>query len=332
MTPADRADRPGEFEAIARFFAPLARGEAGALALTDDAALLAPAAGNEFVVTVDMMSAGVHFLADDPPELIARKLMRVNLSDLAAMGAVPRAYFLALALPARVDTAWFEAFVSGLAADQAAFGISLAGGDTTATSGPLTLSLTAIGEAPVGRAIRRSTARPGQDVWVSGTIGDAGLALLVIQGRVHAASDSERQFLLGRYRLPEPRTTLGPALRGLASAMIDVSDGLLADLGHICDTSRLGAEIDLPSVPLSAAAAALLDRDPALAEVVVTGGDDYELLFAAEPAAREAILAAAGACAVAVTRIGRTVETPRVVLRDADGHPIVPARAGWRHF
>lgn len=331
-TPADPADRPSEFEAIARYFASLARGEPGALGLTDDAALLAPAPGNEFVVTVDMMSAGVHFLADDPPDLIARKLMRVNLSDLAAMGAVPRAYFLALALPATADAAWFETFVAGLAADQAAYGIVLAGGDTTATAGPLTLSLTAIGEAPIGQAVRRSTARSDQDVWVSGTIGDAGLALECLQGRLAPESESDRQYLIGRYRLPEPRSALGPALRGLASAMIDVSDGLLADLGHICETSRVGAEIVLAQVPLSPAVAALARRDPALAVAAVTAGDDYELLFTADSSARTAIHMAAKTHNVGVSRIGRTVAGSAVTLLDPAGRPVRPERAGWRHF
>ena len=332
MAPADPGTRPGEFEIIARFFAPLAQGEAGALGLTDDAAILAPAAGNEFVVTVDMLTAGVHFLPDDPPDLLARKLLRVNLSDLAAMGATPRAYFLALGLPPSVDVAWFEAFSGGLATDQAAFGIVLAGGDTTATPGPLVLSLTAIGEVPAGTAIRRSTARVGEDVYVTGTIGDAALALGVIDGRLRDLPAPDAAHLIGRYRLPEPRVAFGPALRGLASAMIDVSDGLLADLGHICETSGIGAEIDFPQVPLSPAAARLVAGAPALAETVATGGDDYELLFTAPDRARGAIAAAAARVGVPVARIGRTIAGGGVRLRDAAGRPIEPARAGWRHF
>jgi len=332
MAPAAPGARPGEFEVIARFFAPLAKGEAGALGLTDDAAILAPVAGNEFVVTVDMLTAGVHFLPDDPPDLVARKLLRVNLSDLAAMGATPRAYFLALGLPSSVDVAWFEAFSGGLAADQAAFGIALAGGDTTATPGPLVLSLTAIGEVPAGSAIRRSTARAGEDVYVTGTIGDAALALCIIDGRLRDLPAADTAHLIGRYRLPEPRVAFGPALRGLASAMIDVSDGLLADLGHICETSGIGAEIDFPQVPLSTAAARLVAGTPALAETVATGGDDYELLFTAPERTRGAITAAAARVGVRVARIGRTIAGGGVRLRDAAGLPIETARAGWRHF
>lgn len=332
MAPADRAARPGEFEAIARFFAPLARGEAGALGLTDDAALLSPSAGHEFVFTVDMLTAGVHFVADDPPDLVARKLLRVNLSDLAAMGATPRAYLLAIGLPADTDVAWFEAFCGGLAVDQAAFGIALAGGDTTSTPGPLVLSLTAIGEAPAGAAIRRSTARAGEDIYVTGTIGDAALALGVIDGRLRDVPPADATELIGRYRLPEPRVAFGPTLRGLASAMIDVSDGLLADLGHICETSHVGAEIDFDRVPLSPAAARLVAATPALAETVVTGGDDYELLFTAPDSARESIAATAARLGVPVARVGRTVEGAVVRLSDAAGRPIRPGRAGWRHF
>lgn len=332
MTPADPAARPGEFEAIARFFAPLAAGEAGALGLLDDAAVIAPAAGHEFAVTTDMLVAGVHFLADDPPESVARKMLRVNLSDLAAMGATPRAYFLALALPSAVDVAWFEAFSAGLAADQSAFGIALAGGDTTSTPGPLTLALTAIGEVPAGAAIRRSTAAPGEDVWVTGTIGDAALALLVQQGRIEGVDAGDRTALVGRYRLPEPRTRLGPALRGLARSMIDVSDGLLADLGHICETSGVAAEIALADVPLSPAAGRLLSRDPMLAEAAVTGGDDYELLFTASQTARRDIAEAAGRLRVPVSRIGRTLVGTGVTLRDPAGRPMAAARSGWRHF
>lgn len=332
MAPADPLARPGEFEAIARFFAPLAKGEAGALGLTDDAAILAPASGHDFLITVDMLTAGVHFLADDPPDLVARKLLRVNLSDLAAMGATPRAYFLALGLPASVDVAWFEAFCGGLAADQASFGVSLAGGDTTSTPGPLVLSLTAIGEAPEGAAIRRSTAKAGEDVYVTGTIGDAALALGIFDGRLRDLPAADAKLLMDRYRLPEPRVTFGPALRGLASAMIDVSDGLLADLGHICETSGIGAEIDFSRVPLSTAAAPLVAATPALAATIVTGGDDYELLFAAPPAVRDAIVATGKRLGVPVARIGRTVPGAGVRLLDAAGRPIETARAGWRHF
>ena len=332
MTPGASGDRPGEFEIIARFFAPLAAGEAGAFGLTDDAAVLLPGEGNAFVVTTDMLVAGVHFLADDPPDLVARKMLRVNLSDIAAMGAAPRAYFLALALSSNADATWLEAFAGGLATDQAAFGIALVGGDTTATPGPLTLSLTAIGEAPAGMAIRRSTARVGDDVWVTGTIGDAALALGVMQGRIGDVPERDAASLIGRYRLPEPRATFGPALRGLASAAIDVSDGLVADLGHVCDTSGIGAEIALPDIPFSPAAAALIMRDASLAEAAVTGGDDYELLFTAPGAARAAIIETARRLDVPATRIGRMIAGSGVTLRDAAGTAIALARTGWRHF
>jgi thiamine-monophosphate kinase len=231
----------GEFEFIARHLRPLATAR-GALALTDDAALLEPAPGRQLVLAKDAMVAGVHFFAADPPGQIAQKLLRVNLSDLAAMGAAPLGYLLALARPKEITDAWLAEFCAGLAADNAAFEVPLLGGDTVSTPGPLTLSLTAIGELPRGTALLRAGARAGDDVWVSGTLGDAALGLKVLQGALPAAEPA-RAFLIERYRLPQPRLALGEALRGIASAAIDISDGLVADLGHILEVSGVGAEL-----------------------------------------------------------------------------------------
>jgi thiamine-monophosphate kinase len=324
--------RPGEFEAIARFFAPLAGRAQGALGLKDDAALLVPTPGCETVATVDAMVEGVHFVADDPPGDIARKLLRVNLSDLAAKGATPRWCLLTLSLGARHDTAWLEGFAAGLAADLAAYGIDLMGGDTTSTPGPLTLTLTALGELPAGTAVLRSGAAAGQDIWVTGTLGDAALALALMQGRAGGAALSDYPFLHERYRLPRPRTALGLHLRGVAAAMMDVSDGLAADLGHICDTSSVGAEVRFADLPLSDEAARLLAACPALAPSVAAGGDDYELLFTADPVRAAEIRALAADAATPVHPVGRIMPGAGVRVLDAGGAEMALDGGGWRHF
>src|SRR5690242_19837048 len=226
---------PAEFDLIARHFRPLAG--PGALDLRDDAALLTPPPGHDLVLTADAMVGGVHFLPDDPPDLIGRKLLRVNLSDLAAKGATPLGYLMTVSAPKGTPDAWFAGFAAGLAADQATFGVSLLGGDTTSTPGPLSLSLTMIGHVAHGAAVHRFGAQGGDEVWVTGTIGDGALGLAVALGRLTDASG----YLLGRYRLPQPR--IGLAIAGIASAGMDVSDGLVQDLGHICRASGLAAAI-----------------------------------------------------------------------------------------
>lgn len=318
--------RLSEFGVIAKHFAPLAR-DAGALGLTDDACVLREEAGRDLIVTCDALVAGVHFLADDPPELIASKALRVNLSDLAAKGAEPRGYLMALALPRSVDDAWLTCFARGLSADQTAFGISLLGGDTTATPGPLTIAITALGIAPQGCMLRRSGAKPGDGVFVSGTIGDAGGGLqLLLDG---AAAEEGHQFLLGRYRQPTPRLALGKALRGIASASLDVSDGLLADLGHIAETSHVRIEVEAALVPRSLPLKQLWPGRDGLIKAA-TAGDDYEIAFTA--ASEAAVLAAASAAGVSVTKIGRVQAGEGVVLLDEAGAPIPVAKPGYTHF
>ncbi len=223
------SDKPSEFDLIAKLFAPLSKSAPGAFGLTDDAAVIAPLPGHELVMTTDALVEGVHFRSDDPPDTIAKKALRVNLSDLAAKGAEAIGYLLAISLPKRLDMPWMEAFVRGLGDDQARFGVSLHGGDTTSTPGPLTLAVTAFGSVPAGHMTRRNGARAGDLVFVSGTIGDAGAGL----------HNAKSDYLVNRYRVPEPRMALGRALRGIASASLDVSDGLLADLGHIAQTSEV---------------------------------------------------------------------------------------------
>ncbi len=324
----------GEFELIARYFAPLAEGAPGAQGLRNDAAVFDPSREDSLVLTLDTMVEGVHFLPDDPPALIGRKLLRVNLSDLAAMGARPSGYLLATAFPRDVEEAWISAFAAGLAEDQEAFGITLYGGDTVATPGPLTLSLTAFGEAPKGRTLSRATARAGDAVYVSGTIGDGALGLNALRGGLSALSEDQRAMLAARYRLPEPRLALGGRLAetGLATAALDVSDGLVADLGHIAAASGLAAEISAAAVPLSAAANAALASDPALLPALLTGGDDYELLFTAGPDRAGDLAELAGELDLPLIRIGRMSEGRGVRVLDAAGREISLPDGGWSHF
>ena len=337
MTPPAGADErgkvPGEFEIIEDIFAPLAADAAGAYGLKDDAALFQPSPGCETVLTVDAMIAGVHFLPADPPESIAKKLLRVNLSDLAAKGAAPRGYLLVTAWPPDIDEAWIRRFAAGLAADQAAFGISLWGGDTVKTPGPMTLSLTAIGEVPEGEAIRRGGAKRGDDIYVTGTLGDAALGLEVLQGGLEGLSVEHADYLTGRYREPSPRLAFGARLPGIAHAALDVSDGLMADLGHLCSASAAGARIEFERLPLSAAGRAALAPRPDLGDLIAGGGDDYEILFAAAPGSAGRIAAIAAETGVPATRIGtigRAGEGIRAL--DAEGREIPLKQLGYRHF
>jgi thiamine-monophosphate kinase len=320
----------GEFGRIRRFFAPLAA--PGGLDLRDDAALLACAAGRQLVVTVDAIVAGVHYLPDDPPDLVARKLLRVNLSDLAAMGARPRHYLLTTALPAALDDNWVARFAAGLGEDQRRYGIDLLGGDSVATEGPAVLSLTAIGEVAAGAEIRRSGACPGDHIWVSGTIGDASLGLTVLRGGYPDLPPEQRAALIARFQLPEPRVELGPRLAGIAHAMCDVSDGLAADLGHICEASQVAATVALPLLPLSAAAKLIVAGAPDLPARLATAGDDYELLFTAPPDTRDQILRLSAELRLPITAIGTIESGAGVRLVDAGGKTVPIAAAGYRHF
>src|SRR5882724_2979401 len=262
----------GEDSLIARYFRPLAT-DPGAFDLNDDAAALRPT-GDDIVVTTDAIVEGVHFLPDDPPDTIARKALRVNLSDLAAKGAVPAGFVLTLALRA-ADDAWLTPFARGLGSDAGLFGCPLLGGDTVSTPGPLMVSITALGRVPAGKMVRRSGAKPGDRVVVTGTIGDAALGLDILRGGGAAAlaDAGAKAMLIGRYRVPQPRNALAKVLRDHAHAAIDISDGLAGDLAKLCGASGVSAVIDAPSIPLSAAAAALLARGTVGMETIVSGGD-----------------------------------------------------------
>ncbi|MGS0647772.1 thiamine-phosphate kinase [Komagataeibacter melomenusus] len=311
---------PAEFGFIARVFRPLA-GD-GALDLRDDAAVFTPPAGRQLVVAADAMVEGVHFLPDDPSHSIGRKLLRCNLSDLAAMDATPLGYLLTVSMPPARDEAWFAGFAAGLARDQQQFALALLGGDTTATTGPLVLSLTILGHVAPGMALRRSTAQAGDGIWVTGTIGDGAMGLLARQGQVPDPDG----YLASRYQLPRPR--LGLELGGIASAGMDVSDGLVQDLGHMARESGVGAMIEAARVPLSPAVRAL---GPTWLPRCLTGGDDYELLLAVPPAQESRLLAHAARVGVGVTRIGQIVPGSGVRVHDDAGQDIKLARQGWSH-
>lgn len=328
---------PGEFELIARYFAPLARGFPGAYGLLDDAAVIAPAPGHELVAKTDAIVGGVHFLLDDPPDLIARKALRVNLSDLAAKGAVPRAYLLDIMLPKTLTESWIAGFARGLAQDQDEYRVHLIGGDTDSTPGPVSIAIAAFGEVPTGRMLRRSRARAGDTVFVTGTIGDSALGIEVLRNALPDVGAVAATFLVERYRLPRPRVALGPRLVGLANAAIDISDGLVADLRHVCEVSELAAVVEASRVPLSAAACGVLAARPGYLAAVLTGGDDYEILFTAPPAAAEDLGRLSRTLDVPITPIGR-MKTPssatedRVTVLDGNGRAMVLGRGGWAHF
>jgi thiamine-monophosphate kinase len=316
-----------EFDIIKNYFAPLARGHTGSLNLTDDAALIDTPAGFELAITKDAISEGVHFLGSEDPPLIAQKLLRVNLSDLAAMGAKPYVYFLAIMLPKSAHEGWIERFAEGLRQDQERFGIHLAGGDTIATQGSLSFSITALGLVPAGHALRRNGAKPGDKIFVSGTLGDSALGLMSLQKHLDARlSKDDRKFLEQRYFLPEPRLVLGEQLRGIASAAIDISDGLVQDLEHICTNSGCAGEIKVSTIPLSQAGWNAIELTPEMGSLVLTGGDDYELLFTVPP---DKISAVPQGC----IEIGVMKPGTGVTVFGPDGTPIVlPEDTGFKHF
>ena len=324
----------GEDDLIARYFKPLAT-DPGALGLVDDAAIL-KADGEDIVVTTDAVVAGVHFLADDPPDSVARKALRVNLSDLAAKGAVPAGFVLTLALRSKED-AWLRPFADALGEDATTFACPLLGGDTVSTPGPQMISITAFGRVPQGQMVGRTGARPGDRILVTGTIGDAALGLDVLTGGVVAAAlasdPAAREALVSRYRIPQPRNVLAQAVRDHASAAMDVSDGLAGDLTKLCAASGVSASVDVPNVPLSAAAAGLIARNAVCVETLLAGGDDYEVLCTVAPAQSDALIAAGRAVGVAVTAIGTIVAggaRPRFL--DGQGQELALKRLSYSHF
>ncbi len=347
-----------EFSIIAKYFKPLAAGFTGSLNLSDDAAIIAQLPDSELVITKDAISQGIHFIGNEPPELIAGKALRVNLSDLAAMGATPLCYFLALMLPKNTSEQWLEKFAGGLKQTQEEFNISLAGGDTTATEGSLSISITAIGTVPKGAGLKRSGAKAGDDIYVSGTLGDSALGLLSCQRRLASSSDSpidaslrwhDKDFFINRYLTPEPRIKLGEKLRGTATSAMDISDGLAQDLGHICTASNVGAIIYAEKIPISKCHPALVagsgenhtdltyntrprNECGVTIEKALTGGDDYELLFTAAADKRQFIAALAKPLNMPLTLIGQITQDKNIIILDKNNDILQLDKKGFAHF
>jgi thiamine-monophosphate kinase len=331
---ASERSASGEDSLIARYFKPIAT-DPGAFGLRDDAAIFR-ADGDDIVVTTDAVVEGVHFLPGDPPETLARKALRVNLSDLAAKGAAPAGFVLTLALRA-VDESWLTAFARGLGEDARHYACPLLGGDTVSTPGPVTISITAFGRVPKGEMVRRSGARPGERIMVTGTIGDAAIGLDILKGGAAAQALSgdatARDRLVGRYRIPEPRNALAEAIRKHASAAMDVSDGLAGDLAKLCAASDVSAVIDAPSIPISNAAKDLLTGGVVNLEDLIAGGDDYEVLCTVPEAASAALVEEARRVGVALTSIGTVVAaTERLRFLDDQGGEIPLKRMSYSHF
>ncbi len=316
-----------EFRVIAEIFAPLA-GE-GSFGLTDDAAVIPARPGYDLVVTTDAIAEGTDFFAFDPAGTVAQKALRVNLSDLAAKGASPCGYLLSMALPPSITADWLSGFARGLAQDQSLFGVTLLGGDTARTEGPLTISMTAFGHVPAGRMLRRAHAKAGDHVYVTGTIGDSGGGLAIFKREKHALTEAHRDILTGSYRLPQPPVHFGQTMLGLANASIDVSDGLVADLGHLARESCVKLVIDAAAIPRSPALRAFWGDDAAAIVRAATAGDDYQIAFTASEEA--VVLAAARDASVTVTRIGRA-EAGQGVELQLDGRALAVPQPGYRHF
>jgi thiamine-monophosphate kinase len=336
MVEREPEPQSGEDLLIARYFRPLAT-HPGALGLLDDAATITPPAGSDVVLKADAIVGGVHFFADDPPDMIAKKALRVNLSDLAAKGASPAGFLLSLALPQALGADWLEGFARGLGEDAKAYRCPLLGGDTDRTPGPVTISIAAFGILPCGTMVRRSGAQPGDLVVVTGTIGDAALGLLLRRDPDTAIGwqldHRQRDHLIERYLLPQPRSVIAEALRQHASAAMDVSDGLVGDLGKLCVASAMAADIEVARVPLSGAARKALAGDPSLIETVLTGGDDYEVVATVPAKGRDALMAAAKAAGVALTEIGMVrTDRPGVHFLDRAGKPLLFKKPSFSHF
>jgi thiamine-monophosphate kinase len=331
-------DETGEERLIARHFRPLAR-HPGAFGLVDDCAAIAPPAGHDLVLKADAIVSSVHFFPEDPADAVARKALRVNLSDLAAKGATPLGFLLSLALPKPIDEAWLAGFAAGLDADAQAYQIPLLGGDTVLSPGPIMVSVAVFGSVPHGRMLLRSGPQVGDVLVVTGTIGDAALGLLVRRERAAAArwglTEAARDHLLARYLLPQPRNAVTQALRAHASGGMDVSDGLIGDLGKMCRAAKVSAEVEVTQIPFSDAARAAIAADPTLIEPALTGGDDFEVLASVPAGKLDALKTQCEALGIPVTAIGRFVAAgeggPQARILAA-GAPLVFARTSFSHF
>jgi thiamine-monophosphate kinase len=320
-----------EDQLISRHFKPLAT-DPGALGLADDAAFIKPPPGCDLVLKTDAIVGGVHFFPDDPPGQLARKALRVNLSDLAAKGAKPLGYLLSLVLPGEVSESWLASFAAGLQADAETYGCPLFGGDTDRTPGPLTISIAMFGAVPAGTMVQRAGAKPDDRIVVTGTIGDAALGVQLRRGAAWKVSLDAREHLLSRYLLPQPRNVLAGAVREHASAAMDISDGLAGDLTKLCAVSGVAGAVEVAKVPLSDAARGAVATEPSLIETILTGGDDYEILCAVSPDRIERFRAAASTVNVPLTEIGTVSEGEGVRFLDAEGKPMKLSRLSYSHF
>ena len=318
---------------IARFFAPIAT-DPGALGLSDDAAFIKPPPGCDLVLKTDAIVGGVHFFPEDAAQAVASKALRVNLSDLAAKGARPLGFLLSLAIPKDIKEYWLSGFAEGLRGDAVLFGCPLFGGDTDRTPGPVTVSIAMFGSVPEGTMVRRAGAKPGDRVFVTGTIGDAALGVVLRGGKAKTwkLNDAQRQHLMSRYLLPQPRNALAEAIRNHASAAMDISDGLAGDFGKLCRASSVAADIDVANVPVSDAAKAVVAGDAAALELVLTGGDDYEIVCTVPSEKSESFRAAAKTAGVAVTEIGEIKKGEGARFIDLAGKPLAFKRASFSHF
>jgi thiamine-monophosphate kinase len=316
---------------IARFFQPIAT-HPGALGLSDDAAFIKPPPGCDLVLKTDAIIGGVHFFPDDAASAVASKALRVNLSDLAAKGARPLGFLLSLALPKDIGDDWLAAFAEGLRGDAVLFSCPLFGGDTDRTPGPITVSIAMFGSVPEGTMVKRAGAKAGDRVFVSGSIGDAALGLALRKGADWKLASAQRQHLVSRYLLPQPRNALSEAVRTHASSAMDVSDGLAGDLAKLCRTSKVAADIEVSRVPLSDAAKAVLAAHPAVLETMLTGGDDYEIVCSVPAAKVEGFRAAAKTVNVAVSEIGQIKAGEGARFLGTDGHALTFKRASFSHF
>lgn len=318
---------------IARFFGPLAI-HPGALGLSDDAAFVKPPPGSDLVLKTDAIVGGVHFFPGDAPQAVASKALRVNLSDLAAKGARPLGFLLSLAIPKDIGEDWLGGFAEGLRGDAVLFGCPLFGGDTVRTPGPVTVSIAVIGSLPEGTMVRRAGAKPGDRIFVTGTIGDAALGVALRGGKAKKwkLNDAQRRHLMSRYLLPQPRNALADVIRGHASAAMDISDGLVGDFGKLCRASGVAADIDVARVPISNAAKAVVAGDAAALELILTGGDDYEIVCTVPDQKAESFRAAAKTAAVPISEIGEIKTGEGAHFLDAAGKRLVFKRASFSHF
>jgi thiamine-monophosphate kinase len=323
-----------EFDRIKKYFKPLASLERGSLNLSDDAALLPVQDFSKLIISTDALVQGIHFIGDESADLIGQKCLRANLSDMAAMGATPWAYTLSLILgstPKNSPESWLKSFVVGLAKDQDTYDVRLVGGDSVVGFGPTMISITILGKTNKNGVLRRDAAGNNDDIYVSGTVGDSAVGLQIIKGSIKCLDNIDQGYLIDRYRLPQPRVELGVALVGVASAAMDISDGLVQDIGHICSESGLAARINWPSIPLSKSIKLLVDNQKVPISLVMNGGDDYELLFTAPIKLRGSIEKISRDTKTLITRIGRMAAGSNVLVLDNDERPIASMGTGFRH-